>query len=79
MKGHGKKIPTKSEVKNSKNNRKSIVAIKNIEKNERFSFLNIGIKRPGSGLKPELIYKLLNKKSRSKIKYDELIKWSDVR
>ncbi len=79
MKGNGKKIPTNSEKKNAKNNRKSVVAIKNISKNEKFSLNNLGVKRPGNGLKPELIYKILNKKSKSNIKYDDIIKWSDVK
>ena len=79
MKGNGKKIPTKSEKKNAKNNRKSVVAIKNISKNEKFTLNNLGIKRPGKGLKPEYIYKILNKKSKSNIKYDDIIKWSDVK
>ena len=79
MKGNGKKIPTRSEKKNAKNNRKSVVAIKNISKNEKFSLKNLGIKRPGNGLKPEYIYKILNKKSKSNIKYDDIVKWSDVK
>ena len=79
MAGNGKKIPTKSEKKNSYNNRKSIVATKFINKGESFSFSNLGIKRPGSGIKPEYIYKILNKKSKTNIKYDELIKWSQIK
>tara|TARA_B100001287_G_scaffold249107_1_gene228727 strand:+ start:748 stop:1749 length:1002 start_codon:yes stop_codon:yes gene_type:complete len=79
MRGNGKKIPTRSEKKNAKNNRKSVVAIKNISKNEKFTLNNLGIKRPGKGLKPEYIYKILNKKSKSNIKYDDIIKWSDVK
>ena len=79
MTGNGKKVPTKSEKKNSKNNRKSVVATKYIKKGENFNLSNLGIKRPGSGIKPEHIYKILNKKSNSNINYDDLIKWSDVK
>ncbi len=79
MIGNGEKNPTKSEKKNAKNNRKSVVAIKNISRNEKFSLKNLGIKRPGNGLKPQYIYKILNKKSKSNIKYDDIIKWSDVK
>ena len=78
MTGHGKKIPTKSEIKNSKNNRKSLVAIKQISKGEKFSSNNLGIKRPGYGIKPSMIYKILNKVCKSNINYDDVIKWSDV-
>ena len=79
MRGNGKKIPTKAEKKNAKNNRKSIVAIKDIPKGNKFNLENLGIKRPGSGLMPEKIYKILNKRSKSNIKYDDIIKWSDVK
>jgi len=79
MAGNGKKSPTKAEKKNAKNNRKSIVAIKDISKGDKFNFKNLGIKRPGSGLKPERIYKMLNKKSKSNLKYDDIIKWTDVK
>ena len=78
MIGHGKKIPTKSEIKNLKNNRKSLVAIKGISKGEKFTKNNLGIKRPGYGIKPVMFYKILNKTSKSNIKYDDIIKWSDV-
>ena len=79
MAGNGKKIPTKAEKKNAKNNRKSIIAIKQIKKGEKFDFSNLGIKRPGSGIKPEHIYKKKNKKSNSNMYYDQLIKWKDIK
>ena len=79
MAGNGKKIPTKAEKKNAKNNRKSVVAIKNIKKGEIFSLNKIVIERPGSGIKPEGIYKILNKKSNSNVRFDDLIKWSDIK
>jgi N-acetylneuraminate synthase len=78
MIGHGKKIPTKSEIKNLKNNRKSLVALKKISKGEKFTSKNVGIKRPGYGIKPAMIYKVFNKICKSNINYDDIIKWSDV-
>ena len=79
MRGNGIKIPTKSELKNSKNNRKSIVVLENISTGQKFNNKNLGIKRPGSGIKPEQIYKIFNKKSKRNLKYDEILKWSDVK
>ena len=79
MRGNGIKIPTKSELKNSKNNRKSIVVLENISIGQKFNNKNLGIKRPGSGIKPEQIYKIFNKKSKKNLKYDEILKWSDVK
>ena len=68
-----KKI-TKSEKKNIKIVRKSIVASKDILKNERFSKSNIACKRPGTGIKPVHFNKILGKKSKKNFKKDELIR-----
>ena len=79
MRGNGKKIPTKSELKNSKNNRKSIVTLKDIKKGTVLNKHNIGIKRPGNGIRPELIYQIFNKKSNKNLKNDEILKKSDFK
>ncbi|MDA9723196.1 N-acetylneuraminate synthase family protein [Candidatus Pelagibacter sp.] len=79
MRGNGNKVPTKSEIKNSKNNRKSIVVLDKIKKGDKFSKKNLGVKRPGNGIKPEFIYKIFSKRSRKNLKYDEILKWSDVK
>lgn len=50
--GNGIKIPSKSEVKNIKIARKSIVAKKNISVGEQFTIENLAMKRPGSGISP---------------------------
>ena len=68
-----KKI-TKSEKKNIKIVRKSIVASKDILKNERFSKSNIACKRPGTGIKPVHFNKILGKISKKNFKKDEIIK-----
>ena len=61
-----KKI-TKSEKKNIKIVRKSIVASKDILKNERFSKSNIACKRPGTGIKPVHFNKILGKISQKRL------------
>ncbi len=78
MKGSGIKKPFGSEVKNRINNRKSIVAIKNIKKGESLSMDNISIKRPGTGMPPKCFYQILGKKAMRDIKEDELIVWGDT-
>ena len=50
--GNSIKKPSKSEVKNIKIVRKSIVASKYIKKGELFSEENITVKRPGYGISP---------------------------
>ena len=62
--GNGKKIPNIIEKKNLKIVRKSIVAKKKIDKGELFSLNNITSKRPGTGMTPMNIKRLLGKKSK---------------
>jgi len=65
--GEGKFIRKKSELENLKF-RRSIYAIKNIDKGERFTDKNIKCIRPAYGLDPRLFFKILSKKSKKKIK-----------
>ena len=74
LKGRYIKKPTKSELKNIKVVRKSIVAIKDIKIGERFNRHNIFIKRPSTGMSPMLFKKLLGKKSRKTYQVDQQIK-----
>ena len=62
--------------KNSLRHRRSIYAIKDIKKNEKFSFNNIKIIRPGLGLQPLFFEKLLNKRSPINIKKESPLKKS---
>jgi len=71
--GSGKKLPSTSELKNLTLARKSIVALRDIVENEKFSLDNIGTKRPGGGLNPMLFYKLIGKKARKNFLKDEQI------
>jgi pseudaminic acid synthase len=57
--------PTTSE-KESFKNRRSLFAIKNIKKNEKFTDENIASIRPAKGLKPIYLKKIIGKKSQKK-------------
>ncbi len=48
--------------------RRSIYAIRNIKKNQKFSVNNIRVIRPGLGMMPKFFSKILNKKSKKNIK-----------
>ncbi|SEW44457.1 N-acetylneuraminate synthase [Chitinophaga sp. YR573] len=50
--GSGYKEPSASEKKNMAVVRKSIIAVKPIQKGEEFTTENIGVKRPGTGISP---------------------------
>ena len=71
--GHGIKKPSKSETKNMSIARKSIVAARDICKNEKFTALNIAAKRPGTGLSPMLWNKVIGKIAKKNFTEDEMI------
>lgn len=72
--GKKNKPVTKSEKKNIKFVRKSIVAKKTILKGEKFNHQNLTTKRPGTGISPFLWNKVLKLKAKKNFKQDELIK-----
>ncbi len=65
---------TKVSENSSKIFRRSIYAIKDIKKNERFSDKNIGCFRPCLGLGSENYFKILNRKSKKNIRKNEVLK-----
>lgn len=73
MRGNGSKIVTKSEEKNKIVARKSIVALRPIEKGETYTTENITCKRPGNGISPMMWYELLGKRAERDFETDELI------
>ncbi len=71
--GDGIKKPSKSELKNKLIARKSLVAIKRIEKGELFTDINVGIKRPGTGISPMRWDDVLGKVAMRDFNFDDLI------
>jgi N,N'-diacetyllegionaminate synthase len=71
--GNGIKSPSKSEMKNKKIARKSIVAAREIKEGEIFTEDNLTIKRPGNGISPIRWYEILGKVSNKNYVEDELI------
>lgn len=76
--GDGIKRPANSELTTRRNNRKSIVAIKDIKSGEKITLANIDIKRPGYGIPCDLFYSILGKTASHNIEADSVIKWSDI-
>jgi N,N'-diacetyllegionaminate synthase len=72
-KGNGIKAPSKSEIKNIKIVRKSIVAKLDIKKGDIFSNENITAKRPGSGISPMKWHKIIGTKSNKDFNKDDMI------
>lgn len=71
--GDGIKKPSGSELKNMLIVRKSIVAVKEIKKGEKFSNENIGVKRPGNGISPMRWEEVIGKTANKDFAIDELI------
>ena len=72
--GNGEKKVTKSEKKNLSIARNSLVASTEIKKGEKFTKKNITAKRPGTGISPMLINKVIGKIAKKDFQHDELIK-----
>ena len=72
--GSGIKKLSPSEIKNIKLVRKSIVANIDIQKGDKFSKLNLAIKRPGYGIPATHLKKIIGKKSKKNYIKNDLIK-----
>ena len=72
--GNGVKRVSASERKNIKIARTSIVASREIKKGEKFTSDNLAIKRPGNGISPMKIFKIIGKIAKKKFLEDELVK-----
>ena len=76
--GSNIKKPTKSEEKIKKVVRKSIVARVGIPKNTKITKDVLIIKRPGTGIKPKYMKKVLGKRTKINIKKEDLIRWKMI-
>ena len=72
--GDGIKKPTESELEMRPIARKSLVANHRIQKGDIFTPENIAIKRPGNGISPMQIDKILGTKSKHSFEESDLIK-----
>lgn len=71
--GDGIKKPSQSEIKNMAITRKSIVALRAIKSGEIFSIGNLAVKRPGTGISPMDLNKIIGKIARRDFLPDEQI------
>jgi len=77
--GSGAKKPTKSEEKIKKVTRKSIVAKVNIPVGSKIIRKMLAIKRPGTGVEPKNLDRIIGKIARKYITADTLIKFKDLK
>jgi sialic acid synthase SpsE len=77
-KGDGKKKPTASELKNKETNRVSIIALSDIKKGSIISSDMLDIRRPGTGISPKNIEKIIGKRALHDIYKDDPVKFEDL-
>lgn len=77
--GDGVKRCSKSEENTKSVARKSIVANRNINKDEIITINDVSFKRPEQGLKPKYIDLIIGKKARRNIYRDEFITFEDIK
>lgn len=76
-KGDGIKRPSYKEEGIKVLIRRSIVAVRDIKKGEIIDRESLAVKRPGDGIMPEYIDRIVNRPARNDIKKDTLLKWED--
>jgi sialic acid synthase SpsE len=77
----GKNINKKiipSENISRRNARRSLVLNKNLKKGQRIKISDIICKRPGYGIQPKYLKKIINLKINKNLKQDRILKWSDL-
>jgi len=71
--GNGIKKPSPSELKNKPIARKSIIAVCDIQRGEKFTEKNIAAKRPGTGISPMRWDEVIGRKASRNFNEDEII------
>lgn len=79
MRGNGIKMPMGNEIKNRRNNRKSIVCIRDIKQGERLQGTDIDIKRPGFGIEPKYKDMVIGKTAARDLERDSVLQWTDFK
>jgi sialic acid synthase SpsE len=72
------KAPTSREIEMAQLVRKSVVAVKDISAGELLTLENLTVKRPGTGLPPKELTKLIGGRARKTISKDALLQMADV-
>ena len=76
--GTGEKVPTSAELETALVARKSLIALQPIKKGDLITESHVGIKRPGSGLKPKYFQDVIGKKAVRDIELEDLLAWEDI-
>ena len=77
--GNGVKVPRDSEAELKKAARKSIVAQEDIKKGSKLTKEMLAIKRPGTGIEPKYLNKLIGKTLKKNIRKNQILFWDKVK
>lgn len=77
--GSSKKKPVRRELKMREYARKSITAVRDITKNTTITKDDVSMLRPGDGIEPKYVDKIVGKRARVDIRKLQQIKWSLLR
>lgn len=78
MQGDGIKGPEGAEIKNRKNNRKSVIIAKDVKCGEVLTEDKLAIKRPGTGIKPKYLEMVIGRKAARDMEEDTILQWQDI-
>ncbi len=78
MRGSGIKQPAESETTTRINNRKSVVLTRAVQAGERLSPEHLAIKRPGYGIPPKDLEKLVGRQVLKAMDADAVLNWEDL-
>ncbi len=70
---------SKDEIKKSKIMRRSITIKKEIKKNQIIRYKDLDLQRPGTGISPGHLKKIVNKKANKNLAIGEILKWNNIR
>lgn len=77
--GTGRKQPAPCELANLAVARKSVVTARPLQEGQQIVEEDLVIKRPGSGIPPAEVSRLIGRRAARAIDADEVVQWSDVR
>jgi N,N'-diacetyllegionaminate synthase len=78
MRGSGLKMPAASEKTTRINNRKSVVATRDLPAGHKLTEADLAIKRPGYGIAPKHFEMLAGRTLNRALTADEVLSWSDL-
>ena len=70
---------SKEEIKKSKIMRRSITLKNNLKKDQKISLKDIDLQRPGVGIAPTYLNKILNKKVKKDLFSGKILKWNQIK